>query len=163
MLWKGKFVSTLRTKIPNPPVTLRMTPAQTTHFGNLGNFLSALMTVWHSNKIKDYTKFWWLDCIHTNLAVCYTSTLCNLCSEEIHYSHFLADCPFLYTLGRVWKYISPVSDALAAQHAYLLHCSKRLPRDAIFTTAARICSKNCIDKFHKTLIMRKLKKVASIF
>lgn len=49
-----------------------------------------MMVVWHSNRLKEYSKFWFLDLVHTNLAVMYTRTCCTLCGDEVHYDHFLA-------------------------------------------------------------------------
>lgn len=161
LLWNNRFIPMTSTKLPKLLSPLRLTPAQLRHFSSTGNFLAKLMEVWHSRCLRDYTKFWWMDCLHTNLAVSYTKTLCNLCGSEVHYDHFLSACPFLDILHRAWKYVPVVSEALTCHHVYLMHCDRN-PRGSAFRTAVRICKRNAIKKDIKVRIMCKLSKLVPL-
>lgn len=161
ILWNSQWLSCLSAKLPKRITVLRLTPAQTRHFGNSGAFLARMMEVWHSNCLRDYTKFWYLDCLHTNLSVAYTKTLCNLCGEEIHYDHFLASCPFLDTLAPAWTVISHTSYALVSHFIYLLHCDRH-HLGSMLRVARKLCSRNCIKKRDRDVILRKLMKLQKL-
>ena len=86
--------------LPIKKVSLRLTPAQQRRF-TLTQFLKTLSNI-NKSAMKDYTKQWALQALHTKLATRYRTDRCHWCDVIIGYDHFFADCVFLYVFGNVW-------------------------------------------------------------
>src|SRR5690554_4210784 len=75
--------------------------------------------------------------------------------------HFLASCPFLDTLAPAWTVISHTSYALVSHFIYLLHCDRH-HLGSMLRVARKLCSRNCIKKRDRDVILRKLMKLQKL-
>ena len=140
--------------LPIKKVSLRLTPAQQRRF-TLTQFLKTLSNI-NKSAMKDYTKQWALQALHTKLATRYRTDRCHWCDVIIGYDHFFADCVFLYVFGNVWGDREDEMNQWLTGH--LLWNCRRVDIDDFLDEAAKICKNNAFKEEERREILIRCKR-----